>query len=206
MTTLHLCSRLDASAVLEVSLKQFWKLFFSDPKFYSDVHIAKGDKSTFSQGTSHLLVHRAISNANDRTPVARTGEWAVGEEGFYVRPHYFEQEIKSKLMRGKICKVDQTQQACLINDKYVQQPVYCRDHLHEAAVLITNTCHPLRRFVFGTDSRMEGVPLASDFTVKTYWEVCEEQPRLVNIHVWLWVDWIKVPFGLKGTASGRCLV
>jgi hypothetical protein len=46
---------------------------------------------------------------------------------------------------------------------------------------------------------MEGVPLASDFTVKTYWEVCEEQPRLVNIHVWLWVDWIKVPFGLKGT-------
>ncbi len=46
---------------------------------------------------------------------------------------------------------------------------------------------------------MEGVPLASDFTVKTYWEVCEEQPRLVNVHVWLWVDWIKVPFGLKGT-------
>jgi hypothetical protein len=46
---------------------------------------------------------------------------------------------------------------------------------------------------------MEGVPYASDFTVKTYWEVCEERPQLVNIHVWLWVDWIKVPFGLKGT-------
>jgi len=144
----HAAKSPDASAVLEVSLKQFWKLFFADSKFYSDVHYAKGDK------------------------VARTGEWTVGEGGFYVRPHYFEQEIKSKLMRGKICKVDQTQQACLVNDK---------------------------QFLFGTDSRMEGVPLASDFTVKTYWEVCEEQPRLVNIHVWLWVDWIKVPFGLKGT-------
>lgn len=144
----HAAKSPDASAVLEVSLKQFWKLFFADSKFYSDVHYAKGDK------------------------VARTGEWTVSEGGFYVRPHYFEQEIKSKLMRGKICKVDQTQQACLVNDK---------------------------QFLFGTDSRMEGVPLASDFTVKTYWEVCEEQPRLVNIHVWLWVDWIKVPFGLKGT-------
>lgn len=36
----------DASAVLEVSLKQFWKLFFADSKFYSEVHYAKGDKGT----------------------------------------------------------------------------------------------------------------------------------------------------------------
>ncbi len=57
--------------------------------------------------------------------MARTGEWTVAEGGFYVRPHYFEQEIKSKLMRGKICKVDQTQQACLVNDKYAS-PTYAR--------------------------------------------------------------------------------
>jgi hypothetical protein len=46
LTSLGLCGARcpDASAVLEVSLKQFWKLFFADSKFYSNVHYAKGDK------------------------------------------------------------------------------------------------------------------------------------------------------------------
>jgi hypothetical protein len=138
----------DASAVLETGLRQCWQSFFSNSKFYSDVHLARGD------------------------PVARTGEWSPSPEGYLVRPHYFEANIKSKLIKGKVVKAEQTQQACLVNDK---------------------------QFIFGTESRMEGVPFASDFTVKTYWEVSEERPRLVNIQVWLWVDWIKVPFGLKGT-------
>ncbi len=45
---------------------------------------------------------------------------------------------------------------------------------------------------------MEGVPYASDFTVNTYWEAREEEQCSVNINVWLWVDWTKLPFGLKG--------
>lgn len=40
------CSCTDASAVLEVNLKKFWKLFLAESKFYSEVHLAKGDRGT----------------------------------------------------------------------------------------------------------------------------------------------------------------
>jgi len=75
-----------------------------------------------------LLVHRPTRcayekeiplNANmEFAAVARTGEWSPSPEGYLVRPHYFEANIKSKLIKGKVVKAEQTQQACLVNDKY----------------------------------------------------------------------------------------
>lgn len=47
--------------------------------------------------------------------------------------------------------------------------------------------------VLHTESKMEGIPYASDFIARTHWTFSGEGDRIV-LRVWHWLTWLKNPF------------
>eukprot|EP01087_Luapelamoeba_hula_P014498 TRINITY_DN4249_c1_g1_i3.p1 TRINITY_DN4249_c1_g1~~TRINITY_DN4249_c1_g1_i3.p1 ORF type:complete len:471 (-),score=65.41 TRINITY_DN4249_c1_g1_i3:86-1498(-) len=109
----------------------------------------------------------------------KLGEWtpSAQEDGAQIlsRTLSVEAEVRNPLVKGKICYISQTQY-CWMIDK--------------------------NQLVCVSESYAEGVPYAADFVSRTYWlasgidvPTSTTTQQHVLLKHWVWITWIKTPFG-----------